>query len=176
MAEDITIARPYAEALFSMARDSQTLDAWSASLSDAALLANDPQMRALFKDPNVSASQVAALFVSMTPFSAEATSLIRVLADNDRLALLPEIRMLYEQLKAEAQREADAEIVAAQPLTDPQISQLKDHLERHFNRRVNVSVSVDPALIGGARIVVGDVVIDGSVAGQLAAMQSALTH
>lgn len=176
MAEDITIARPYAEALFSMARDTQTLDAWSASLADAALLANDPQMRAFFKDPNVSAGRMASLFTSLTPFSAEATNLIRVLADNDRLALLPEIRTLYEQLKAEAQREAEAEIISAQPLSDPQISQLKEHLERHFNRRVKVSTNVDPSLIGGARIVVGDVVIDGSVAGQLAAMQSALTH
>ena len=101
---------------------------------------------------------------------------MRVLIANDRLALLPEIRAMFEVLKNEREGVVDADIASAFPLDDAQLAGLVADLEKRFKRKINPHVSVDPELIGGVRVAVGDEVIDGSVRGKLAALAAGLLN
>jgi F-type H+-transporting ATPase subunit delta len=178
MAELVTIARPYAEAVFQLADKANTLPAWSATLDRMALVASDAQVAACMHDPNFSAKRMAELFVSMCgdDLFTEAKSFVQTLAENDRLALLPEIRDLFEHAKHAREGVLDVQITSARPLEDIQLGNLVGHLESKYKRKVNPTVSVDKELIGGVKIAVGDEVIDGSVRGKLAAMRAALTQ
>jgi F-type H+-transporting ATPase subunit delta len=176
MAENVTVARPYAEAIFALADRGGGLDKWSRTLAVMAVVAADPEMRTAIGNPNLSADQVYGLFAGACgDLALEAQNLVRVLIENRRLAMLPEIREIYEELKNEREGVIDALITSAQPLDSGQVSALVAELERRFKRKVNPQVEVDPELIGGVRMRVGDEVIDGSVRGKLAAMAVALT-
>ncbi len=176
MAEAATLARPYAEAVFELADKAATLPAWSRLLATMAEAATHPNVRALIDDPNLTADQLYGLFVSLCPepIGADAQNFLRLLIANNRLALLPQIRSQFEALKNAREGVVDADIISAFPLGDPQLAGLVTDLERRFKRKINPRVSVDRELIGGARIAVGDEVIDGSVRGKLAAMASGL--
>jgi F-type H+-transporting ATPase subunit delta len=133
-------------------------------------------MRTAIGNPNLSADQVYGLFAGACgDLALEAQNLVRVLIENRRLAMLPEIREIYEELKDEREGVVDALITSARPLDSGQVSALVAELERRFKRKINPQVEVDPELIGGVRMRVGDEVIDGSVRGKLAAMAVALT-
>lgn len=176
MAENVTVARPYAEAIFALADRSRGLDKWSRTLAVMAVVAADPAMRTAIGNPNLSGDQVYGLFAGACgDLALEAQNLVRVLIENRRLAILPEIREIYEELKNEREGVIDALITSARPLDSGQVSALVAELERRFKRKVNPRVEVDPELIGGVRMRVGDEVIDGSVRGKLAAMAVALT-
>jgi F-type H+-transporting ATPase subunit delta len=176
MAENVTVARPYAEATFALADASSALDRWSRTLAVMATVAANPDMRTAIGNPNLSSDQVYGLFAGACgDLAVEAQNLVRVLIENGRLAMLPEIREIYEELKNEREGVVDAVITSAFPLDGSQVSGLVAELERRFKRKVNPRVEVDAGLIGGARIQVGDEVIDGSVRGKLAAMAVALT-
>jgi F-type H+-transporting ATPase subunit delta len=176
MAEPITIARPYAEAVFRLADDAGRLAEWSAMLSALAQVSVDERVRAAMGDPNLPAARVAGLFISILSgrLSGECENLVSVLADNHRLALLAEIRTQYEALKNEREGVVEAEIQTAFDLEPAQLSDLTARLEKHTGRKVRVSVNIDKELIGGVRVLFGDQVIDASVRAQLAALQSAL--
>ena len=175
MAENVTIARPYAEAIFALADAGGALGRWSQALAVMAGVAAHPELRAAIANPNLSASQVYGLFASACgDLAAEAQNLVRVLIENGRLALLPEIRGSYEELKNEREGVVEAVITTAQPLDAGQLAALVAELERRFGRKIRPQVLVDANLIGGARMQVGDEVIDGSVRGKLAAMAAAL--
>jgi len=176
MAEQITVARPYAEAVFSLAREQNSLPAWSETLRLAAAVAADPRMRAALDNPKLSAGDKEALFLSTCGdrLSADGRSFIRVLVGADRIGLLPDIRDLFHELKDTADGLARAQIASAFPLGESELAALKSALERRFGKRIETTVSVDSSLIGGAKIVVGDTVIDGSVAGELQAMANHL--
>jgi F-type H+-transporting ATPase subunit delta len=176
MAETATIARPYAEAVFGLADKTGTLAKWSQVLAAMALAAAQPEVRALIGDPKVREDQLYGLFASLAgvDIPAEAQNLVRVLIANDRLTLLPEIRELYEQARHEREGVVEADIRTAFPMANGQLESLVADLERRFKRKVQAKVMVDPELIGGVRIAVGDEVIDGSVRGKLADMASAL--
>ena len=176
MAEPITIARPYAEAVFRLADDAGKLAEWSAMLSALAQVSADESMRAAMGDPNLSASKVAGLFISILSgrLTGEGENLVRVLAENHRLGLLAEIRDHYEVLKNDREGVVEAEIQSAFELDSAQLSDLTARLEKHTGRKVRVHVNVDKELIGGARILIGDQVIDASARAQLAALESAL--
>jgi len=176
MAETATIARPYAEAVFGLADKAGKLADWSQLLGAMALAAAHPEVRALIGDPKMGAEQLYGLFVSLAggDMPAEAQNLVRVLIANDRLVLLPEIRELFEESRREREGVVEAEIATAYPFANGQLEGLVGDLERRFKRKVRPNVVVDPALIGGVRIAVGDEVIDGSVRGKLADMASAL--
>jgi F-type H+-transporting ATPase subunit delta len=141
-----------------------------------AAVAADPDLRAATASPNVSANQAYGLFAGACgDLASEAQNLVRVLIENGRLALLPEIRKIYEELKNEREGVVEAVITSAHPLESGQVSALVADLERRFGRKINPRLHIDAELIGGARLQVGDEVIDGSVRGKLAAMAAAVT-
>jgi F-type H+-transporting ATPase subunit delta len=176
MAENVTIARPYAEAVFQRADASGTLAQWSAMLARAAAVAADPDMRQTMGNPAVSAEQLYGLVASLVgeAMFAESQNLVRVLIENGRLALLPEISAMYEELKNEREGVVEAQIGTAFALEGEALAALVADLEKRFKRRIQPVVMVEPELIGGVRIQVGDEVIDGSVRGKLASMAMAL--
>ncbi len=176
MAETATIARPYAEAVFGLADKAGTLAKWSQWLAAMAAAAAHPEVRRVIGDPKVREDQLYGLFASLAgaDMPAEAQNLVRVLAANDRLTLLPEIRGQFEALRHEREGVVEAEIATAFPMQNGQLEDLVQDLERRFRRKVQPRVTVDKELIGGVRIAVGDEVIDGSVRGKLADMASAL--
>ena len=176
MAEQVTIARPYAEAVFRLASQGNALGEWSSMLSFMAAVATDDQMRALIGNPKVPAAELERLFLAISEksLSEQGRNLVKILIENGRLELLPFIRDLFEALKAEHEGELEANIVSAFPLSDTQVAELAAKLEARFKRKVKANASQDASLVGGVRITVGDVVIDGSVASQLQKMANAL--
>lgn len=178
MAENVTIARPYADAAFELARGAGALGPWSEALDRLAAIAADSTMRACISDPKLSAQQLFQLFVDVAGqgLTPELQNFVRVLVDNERLQVLPEIRDLFVDLKNEHEGVKEAEIASAFPLDDATLATLKADLENRFKSKLNISVSLDPELIGGVRIAIGDEVIDASVRGKLANMAAALKN
>ena len=175
MAENVTVARPYAEAIFALADAGDALARWSQMLAVMAEVAANAELRAATRNPNLSPDQVYGLFAGACgDLGTEAQNLTRLLIENGRLEMLPEIREIFEELKNEREGVMDAVITSAYPLDSGQLSALVAELERRFKRKVNPQVNVDAELIGGVRVTVGDEVIDGSVRGKLAAMAAAL--
>ena len=169
MVEAITIARPYAQAVFRLAKDTRALDAWSARLRRLAEIAQDPQMARAIDNPKFSPTQLAELFVSLSgePGNVELANFVGMLAENERFGMLPDIWAAYEQI---------ALISSAYPLDDAQLKNLTREFEAHFGVRLEAQVSVDPNLIAGVKVTVGDQVLDLSVRGKLDAMAAALKN
>ena len=175
MAENITLARPYAEAAFQLARANSALGPWQQALDRMAAVAADAQMVECITNPRLQTSQVSQLFLDVVgTVSAEQQNFVRLLVDNERLQVLPEIRDLYVELKNGQEGVKEADIASAFPLDDATLKNLVAELEARFQCRIQATVSLDPELIGGVRIAVGDQVIDASVRGKLAAMATAL--
>jgi F-type H+-transporting ATPase subunit delta len=169
MSDTTTQARPYARAVFKLAQEQGDLKGWSGRLGLMALVAADPTMLALVQSPRVNAAQLAELFAGICgkELGGEGQNLVRLLADNDRLAALPEIAALYEIDRAEAEGTVEAELVSAQPVDEAQQNKIRDALKARLNREVSLTSRIDPELLGGAVIRAGDMVIDGSVRGRL---------
>ena len=178
MAETATIARPYAEAIFGLADKSGSLAAWFDTLSTMASIAADPQMRDASANPGISAERLYGLFASLCgdALPLQAQNLLRVLIDNRRVELLPQIRAGFEELKNEREGVVEATIATAFPLAEAQLASLVTDLENRFKRKVQPIVTVDKELIGGVRVVIGDEVIDGSVRSKLAALATGLAR
>jgi len=176
MSEQITIARPYAEAAFSLAREQNALPRWSEMLGVLSSVASDPTVHAALDNPKLDNAAKESLLLSLCgdALDAEGRSFVRVLLESDRIAVLPDIKGLFDTLKDGAEGVARAQIVSAFPVEEAQLAALKTALEKRFGRRIEATVSVDPQLIGGARVTVGDTVIDASVRGELQAMSSQL--
>jgi F-type H+-transporting ATPase subunit delta len=175
MAEIATIARPYAEAVFKVADGGGKLAAWADVLDRLAAVAANPAIGQLLGDPNVTPDQLYGVIAGGAgDLPVQAQNLVRVLIENGRVGVLPEVRDLFVELKHEREGVVDAEIASAFPLDDAQLATLVTDLEARFKRKVKPQVAVDQDLIGGVKVVVGDEVIDGSVRGKLAAMAAAL--
>lgn len=174
--ETVTIARPYAEALYRLANQKAALSEWSQMLEAASAVASDATMSGAIANPKFTRANVEQVFLAVMDkaLSEEGKNLIRLLLQNGRLALLPIIAAQFEKLKAEQSGMLEADIASAFPLTDVQVKEMVGMLERRFARKVTAQVSVDPELIGGVKINAGDVVIDASVRGQLQNMAFAL--
>jgi F-type H+-transporting ATPase subunit delta len=172
MAELTTIARPYAEAAFRLAREQNALPVWSEMLRFVSVVVAEPKVATALDNPNLSAGDKESLLLSLCGerLNREGRNFVRVLVDADRVALLPEIASLFGTLKDDAEGVARARIDSAYPVTDAQLAELTAALEKRFGKKIEATVAVDPALIGGARITVGDTVIDGTVQARLAAM------
>ncbi|HEX4243036.1 MAG TPA: F0F1 ATP synthase subunit delta [Steroidobacteraceae bacterium] len=169
MAERATIARPYSKAAFGAASDARDLAGWSEGLKRLAAIVADERVAALIGNPEVTRTDVAALVTDVggASFGDGLRNFVAVLADNHRLALLPEIAAQYEELRAEAENSIDVEVTSAMPLDAVQTEKLKSALAARFKRQVRMHNAVDSTLLGGAIVRAGDTVIDGSLKGRL---------
>ena len=177
MSEQITLARPYADAVFALATDHDQLARWSSTLALLAAVASDPQVIALSQDPRVTRDHLVRLFLELGggEGGGDVENLLRLLKHNNRIALLPEIARQFEQLKAEAQGSIDAEVVSAFEVEPAQMKSISDALHRKLGRDIHLTSRVDRSLIGGIVIRAGDLVIDGSVRGRLRSLAAQLT-
>ncbi|TAG79644.1 MAG: F0F1 ATP synthase subunit delta [Betaproteobacteria bacterium] len=173
MAELATIARPYAEAAFALARESKALPAWSDALSMLAAVAADSKVAAAVDNPKLSAEQKHSLFATVMgdKLPAQASKFVSVLLESDRVKLLPQINDQFQALKRKAENVAQATVASAFPLTDAQRADIKAGLAKRYGRDIELVEQTDLSLIGGAKITVGDQVIDRTVVGQLAKME-----
>ncbi len=169
MAEKSTIARPYAEAVFETAQASGELKQWSALLQAVALITADADMQNIIGNTSVNKEQLAQLIVDVAAdvMTDQGNNLIRLLSENRRLNVVAEICEQFETLKAEAEKTVEAEIVSAQEVSAAQQTLIADKLKARLGREVSLKCTVDESLMGGAIIKAGDMVIDGSVSGQL---------
>lgn len=177
MAEISTIARPYAVAAFNLAKEKKALAKWSDMLSLAAAISQDETMRASIADPKVSSDTLQDAFLKICgrKLSKEGQNLIKTLVEFKRLSILPAISDAFEALKAEDEGAVDAQIIAAVKPTAAATKDLVKKLEAKFGKKVTANVEVDPEIIGGIKIIVGDTVIDASVKGQLQNLAYSLT-
>ena len=175
MAESLTIARPYAEAAFKLAREGDALPQWSDALARLSAVASSDAARELIGNPRLTSAQVAGLVADVAgSLSSEQRNFVTLLADNERLGVLPEIAEHYEGLRNDFEGVLDARIASAYPLSEQQVAEVLATLEGKYGRKVKATVSVDPDLIGGISIRIGDEVIDASVRGKLAQLADAL--
>ncbi len=172
------LARPYAKAVFELARSTGNFQYWSDKLALIAAVSVDPAMRRLLDNPRQTRAGAAELFIRVldTDTGEQEANLIRMLAENGRLAQLPMIAAQFERLKAEAERTVDAEVMSAFPLSEEQKSAIADALKARLGRDVKLNCSVNDALVGGAVIRAGDLVIDGSAVEHLRQLSRALVH
>lgn len=177
MAGDITtIARPYAEAVFERAKEVGQLDAWSQALDLLARVVADPMMADQIGNPNVPRERIRDIVLDVCGdgLPPEAANLLRLLAQNGRLAALPEITRLFEASRIADQGVRHVLIRSAFDITDAEQKTVADALARRFGGKVDVTVETDSALIGGIEIRSGDLVIDDSVRGKLQQLAQAL--
>lgn len=170
MAEIQTLARPYAEAVFELAQSRQALTAWSEMLAFITAVAGDANMQRLASDPRVHRSRFLDFFLDVggKNINVEGANFIRLLVENHRLNLLPEILEQFEARKTEAEARLEATVISAFPLAAAPLQSLREALKRKLGREVNLTIEVDKTLLGGIVIRIGDRVIDGTVRGRLA--------
>lgn len=171
-----TLARPYAKAAFEFASAAGRIDAWSGMLSLAAVAVDVPQVAELLKNPRLTSESKVKTLVQLfgSDIDEAFRNFVTTLGDNDRLDVLPMIRELFEELKAEAEKTLDVEVQTAFELTPAQLQTLAAALSKRLDRTVNPQQVVNPALIGGVVIRAGDVVVDGSVRGKLSQLAESL--
>lgn len=176
MAELATIARPYAEALFQVAKQND-LAAWGQQLDVLAQVAQDADLRQFADHPKVEAQQVVAVMTAAAKqdLAAGVQNFLRAVVENGRLAALPEVVAQYHALANAASGVSDAQIYSAFEIGAAQLAELKATLEQRFGRKLDAHVHLEPGLIGGVRVVVGDEVLDTSVKARLERMKVALT-
>ncbi len=175
-AELVTIARPYAEAAFALAKQRDELSKWSNMLSLLASVYNDPQVQSAIASPTVTRADVESLMLAVCGerIDGNARNLVQLLVRNGRLAALEEIRRLYDHLKSEDEGVVEAQIFSAFPLEDQQLEHIVSLLSKRYQKNINPNVNVDSDLIGGIKVQVGDKVWDASVRGRLNEMATAL--
>ncbi len=176
MAELATLARPYAEALFQVAQKGDLKQA-STELDALAAVAANPQLRQFADAPQTGGAQVFDVIASVAGVSLSDASknLLRTVIDNGRVSVLPEIAAQFHALVGERSGVADAVIHSAFAIEPAALADLIGTLEKRFKRKLSATVQLQPELIGGVRVVVGDEVLDTSVKARLAQMKAALT-
>ena len=177
MAEKATVARPYAKAAFAYAREHGKLDQWSGWLGTARMVVLSEEYRAFERSPSVTTRQLVELLKGVIgdALDAHGRAFVDLLAENDRLDHLPEIAGRFEELKAEDQNVADVVVVSAAEIDEAQRERLAAALRTRLRRDVRLHCTVDPALIGGAVVRSGDMLIDGSIRNRLERLGTDLT-
>ncbi len=177
MSEALTLARPYARAAFEAAQDAKALDDWSSKLSFTASLLRDERVRSAVNDPRLNSGALESLLLPNGEVAdSEFARFIALLIANQRADLLVEISSLFDELKRDAQRILKVTVRSASALPSGEEQSIRAALKKRFNRDIEMDQQIDPSLIGGAIIDAGDVVIDGSVRGRLARLETALMH
>lgn len=169
MSESATLARPYAEAVFKTAKESNLSAKWSDMLAFLSAVVKDSNMSAIINNPRVGSERLVQLLLDICQgqLNQEGANFLKLLVENNRLLLLPAITKLYEEYKAEDEGYVDVEVLTAYPLTKEEQKQFASSLEKKLNKRVHMKIDVDKSLIGGIRVRAGDKVIDGSIRGRL---------
>jgi len=185
MAENITLARPYAQALFDLARADNQLPAWSAVLNIAALVVEDDSARSVLGNPVVSDHKRVELIAAVCGQAdtaggnllaqARGQNLLMLLAENGRLGVLPDIAARFDALKAAFENTVDVDLISAVEVDDAVANKFKESLQARLGRSVALNRSVDPDLIGGAVVRADDLVIDGSIKTRLQALAQRLS-
>jgi F-type H+-transporting ATPase subunit delta len=168
MAEKVTLARPYAKAAFEAARDGKDFARWSEMLAAAAATVADARVVKLLSSPRVSPADLVELIAEASRADERGRNFLNTLAINRRLAVLPEVAAIYEELRAEVENVTDVHITSAVQLDEAQKKRLK--------REVRLHCDVDAGLIGGAVVRAGDFVIDGSLKARLERLATQLMH
>ena len=178
MIEPTTLARPYARAAFEHARAAGDLAAWQTALSELAAITAEPKVAAAMRDPNQTAAQRAATLSGLVGDAAPSAvaNLLSIMADNGRLSLLPEVAVLFDQLKQAVESTVAVHVTSAYPLSDAETQQLADTMQEKLARSITLTSETDPSLLGGALIRADDLVIDGSVRGRLNKLAGTLTQ
>ena len=179
MADQTTIARPYAKALFDVANAEKKLAPWSDALNAAAAVFGDPNAKRVLSNPALDdgkrASFIRAVSVGLKGADVFETPQGKaLLAENDRLAMLPEIAEQFDALKAEAENKITAKLVSATAIDAAVAERVKQALKKRLGREVELELTVDPSLIGGAIVQAEDMVIDGSVRTRLEQLARAM--
>jgi len=184
MADNITVARPYARALFELANDAGVLGPWSESLTIAGQLLADRGLVEYLGNPGFNDEQrldfLAGLFANagalvLAGEDKHGTNFVKLLLENGRAAVMPEISTHFETLKAKVENSVDATVTSATQLSDKQVDEIATALKARLGRDVRIETELDENLIGGAVIRAGDVVIDGSLRARLEGLATALT-
>lgn len=176
MANNASIARPYAKAVFDLAQETGSFESWSAALAQLALIGNDDSFGALVSDPRVDASNITDLLVDLSKDTLPegGANLVKLLVQNDRLDSLSDIEQQFGELVAKAQASVNAEVITAMALTEDQKSSLTSALEARLGLKVAIEETIDAGLVGGAIVKAGDLVIDGSARGRIEKLTTAL--
>ena len=178
MADNDTIARPYAKAIHDIALERDSAQAWSGLLKSAATVAIDPDFEAFLASPQATPSQLTGIVVDICVDTADelGRNFIAVLAENGRLNCLPSIRDEFERLRAESENIIDVELTSAVELSDEQKDNYKQALKERLGKSVRLNCRTDESLIGGAVIRAGDVVIDGSLGSRIERLANVVAH
>ncbi len=178
MAELTTIARPYAQAVFKHAQENDSFDQWSDMLESASSVVQDSAMCEAMASARLSREQIISMLIDVCAdaLNDQGRNLIRLLDENDKLTLLPEIATVYEQYRAEAEQTVEAKMVSAYPVSESQQEMIAAALAKRLGSKVSLDVSVDQTLLGGAVIRAGDMIIDGSVQGKLNKLASTMNQ
>lgn len=179
MAAEGTVARPYAQAAFELAHDAGQLGEWLQFLNLGALAVTEPAMQRLLRAPRVEQRRLADVIAGLCreqlgSYPPLAENFLRVLIDNDRLASLPQIAARFEELKSEAENILEVTLTSATEISSEQRNGIEEALKKRFGRQIRLTVALDTALLGGARLQVGDRVIDGTVRTGLDKLATAL--
>lgn len=165
MSDFTTAARPYARAVFEYAQEKKALDQWSEILAFMAAVASEPEIKVIFDSPKLNHSERAEFFLKVcadkqTPTAA---NLVKLLAENRRLPVIPSIAAQYEEYRALAENQVEATIISAQAVSASEQKRIKAALEKRLGKQITLKTEIDESLIGGAVIKAGDTVIDGSL-------------
>lgn len=169
MAEISTIARPYAVATYNLAKEKNTLASWSDMLGLMSAVGSNKDMQAFINDPNVIDTDLEQTFIKACgdQINDEAKNFIRLLVEYDRLPIISSIASAFETLKAQDEGVVEAQIISAVTLSESEVDTLVEKLEAKFNKKIEATFEIDPEILGGIKIIVGDTVIDATVKNQL---------
>jgi len=178
VSELTTAARPYARAAFAFASGSNAITQWAEMLNFCAAIADDETMKAALDQPTLNRQQKGDLFnqVCADKINDQAKNFIKLLAENDRISLLPDIAVLFHHYQIDAEGSVDAELISALDVSDQQVQAIAASLSKRLGKKVSITTKIDESLIGGAVIRAGDMVIDGSVRGRLEKLTNTLSN
>ena len=178
MKENLTVARPYAEAVFELAREEGNLGTWSEMLKLIGMVVADRQMLLVMENPKLDTEFQAGFILDVCGdnLSEEGKNFIKVLAEARRLPQAPAISRLFERFRLEEEGVEDVEVISAYPLDDQERDRIAGTMEKRFGKKVNITTRLDKSLIGGSIIRAGDTVIDASVKGSLSRLGNQLAE
>ncbi len=177
MSDNVTAARPYAKAIFELAKKGSNFDVWSERLKFLSAVVADKNVASVLDQPNSTARERASMVekIAADKLDGESTNMVRLLAENGRLGLMNPIANLFDEYRAQDEGTLEATVISAIELDDSYRRKLAESLQRKFNKKIHIVNTVDESLIAGAIIRAGDVVIDGSVKGKLSQLGSNLS-